>query len=374
MLREFGGMLREFGGGLRMALRRWPRMGALAAMMAASCAVLALLLSDVISQVAVLRGGYQLRAHHAVTFTPYDASPGSGVSQISDRTRDQLKRSVRSGRAYTAVIGNVEVDNPDFAEGTPTIVLFGDAPLMLFPDLRLCAPAPCAMRGAELAGRSFAPLDLGGYRVLVSGVLPPAATFFDAHAAGVQLDRQLILRLPAEALDRMDDIEQEEVAWRVVFLAPSEQEVARYVRSALADGLALVPHDVAVAQPKRFREEMIMSAIYLTGMAAFLALAFVAFASSAQLTLRQEARAFMIRRMYGTSRWRAAVRVGSFLASVMLALPLPMLLGLMVLGLTVLTRPVAQGAEVMVAFVVGAFLLLWARSVHLVTSADLVGR
>lgn len=49
-------MLREAGSGVRLALRRWPSALALATMIGLACLVLSLLLGDVLSQLAVLRG------------------------------------------------------------------------------------------------------------------------------------------------------------------------------------------------------------------------------------------------------------------------------------------------------------------------------
>lgn len=43
-----------------------------------------------------------------------------------------------SGRAYASIIDNVEIDDPDFANGIPTIILFGDGADTVFPELHLC--------------------------------------------------------------------------------------------------------------------------------------------------------------------------------------------------------------------------------------------
>ncbi|RMH39537.1 MAG: hypothetical protein D6694_11115 [Gammaproteobacteria bacterium] len=73
-------MLDEVKGGFGLALRHWPVMLTLAGMIAISTVVLSFALVDVLSQVAVLEGGRQLRKHHAVFFTPY-YPPGGEVSR-----------------------------------------------------------------------------------------------------------------------------------------------------------------------------------------------------------------------------------------------------------------------------------------------------
>lgn len=62
--------MRELWAGVIMACRRWQAMLGISGMIAAACVVFALALEDVVSQVAVLKGGQHLREQHAVTFTP----------------------------------------------------------------------------------------------------------------------------------------------------------------------------------------------------------------------------------------------------------------------------------------------------------------
>lgn len=346
-----------------MALRRWPSMLSLAGMIAVACVILALVLGDVLSQLAVLRGGAELRNRQAVTFTPYYES--GDVSRVDDRVVDVLVSQIRSGQAYSAIVNNVQVDNPDFADGIPTVVLFGDVLSSVFPDLQLCDPAPCAMRGAELSDRQIGPIEFAGTRLDVDNVLPLSATFFDANAAGLPLDARIVIRLPADRLPLVDPIEREEAMTKAVMLAPSDQDVDAFVSGCVRGGLFLVPHDVAVDQPRRFQDLIIMSAMYVVGLVAFLGLVLSAFSSAADATMRQEVRAFSIRRMYGASSWHVSVRVGSFLATAVLVLPVPLLLLLRLAG-----GSVADGALWVMWVVVGIFALLWASTARRVLTRD----
>lgn len=360
-------MLREVKGGARVAVRRWRSMIALAGMIVTACVILALLLGDVLSQLAVLRGGAELRRQHAVTFSAYYRA--GGVSTVGDGVVDDLATRIASGRAYAAVTENVQVDNPDFADGTPTVVLIGDAIGRLYPDLKLCDPAPCAMRGAELAGRQIAPIEFAGLRFDVDGVLPPAATFFDPNAAGLPLGTRILLRLPADRMRGLDEVEREEALTKAVLLAPRDQDVDAFVSRALPGGLTLVPQDVAVDQPRRFRDLMIRSAMYVVGLVAFLGLVLSAFSSAADTTMRQEARTFTLRRMYGAAPHHVAVRIGGFLAMVLLAIPLPLLFLLRLAG-----DPVAGGALWVIWMIVGTFTALWVTTVRRMVRRDPSGR
>lgn len=76
-------MLDEIRGGFSVALRRWPVMFTLAGLITIAAAVLSLALVDVLSQVAVLKGGRQLRERHAVIFTPY-YPPGGEISRVGE--------------------------------------------------------------------------------------------------------------------------------------------------------------------------------------------------------------------------------------------------------------------------------------------------
>lgn len=360
-------MLREAGSGMRLALRRWPSVLALATMIGLACLVLSFLLGDVLSQLAVLRGGAQLRDRHAVTFTPYYKR--SGVSNVDDATVDALVSQIRNGEAYAAIVHNVQVDNPAFADGIPTVVLFGGVLLSVFPDLRLCAPAACAMRGGAQAGRTINPIDFAGEHLDVDAVLPASATFFDVNVAGLSLDRRIVLHLPAEDLLHVNPVEREEALTKAVLLAPDARQVDTFVASAARGGLYLMPHDVAVDQPRRFQNLMIMSAMYVVGLAGFLGLVLSAFASAAAATMRRETPTFTIRRMYGATPRHVSVRVGAFLAATVLALPGPLLLLLLLSG-----GPVADGAGWVLALVAIIFAVLWITTARRVVAHDPMGR
>ncbi|MGH8887747.1 MAG: hypothetical protein ACRDYX_21775 [Egibacteraceae bacterium] len=364
-------MLREAGSGVRLALRRWPSVLALATMIGLACLVLSLLLGDVLSQLAVLRGGAQLRDRHAVTFTPYYKR--GGVSNVDDATVHTLVSQIRNSEAYAVIVYNVQVDNPDFADGIPTVVLFGDVLLSVFPNLRLCVPAPCAMRGAALASRTINPIDFAGERLDVDAVLPASSTFFDANVAGLPLDRRIVLHLPAEDLLHVNPIEREEALTKAVLLAPDARLVDTFVASAARGGLYLAPHDVAVDQPRRFQDLMIRSAMYVVGLAGFLGLVLSAFASTAAATMRRETPTFTIRRMYGATPWRVSVRVGAFIAATVLALPGSLLL-LLLLLLILSGDPVADGAGWVLALVAIIFAVLWITTARRVVAHDPMGR
>ncbi|RMH39538.1 MAG: hypothetical protein D6694_11120, partial [Gammaproteobacteria bacterium] len=158
------------------------------------------------------------------------------------------------GQAYTAIVYNMALDKPQFAGGYPTLVLFGDVVPELFPDVHLCTPAPCAMRGAAVAGGVVDTVDIGGESIPVENALPGGATFFDVNVAGLPLSHRIVIRAPTRVIPRLNPIEREELLTRAVFLNPSDATVYTFVTGAAQGGLFLVPHRVSVEQPRRFRE------------------------------------------------------------------------------------------------------------------------
>lgn len=359
-------MLREVWGGMVTALRRWPTMTALAGMIAIACGVLTFALGDVLSQVSVLKGGYELRARHAVTFAVHYRT--GGVSSVDGTTVASLAHLVERQQAYTAIVNNLGVDDGNVGEGPAPLVLFGDLVPTLFPDLQLCSPAPCAMRGADLDGSQVDAIDVGGLRVPVTGTLPSGATFFDTNAAGLLLDQRVVVRAPPGLLPRLRPIEREEVLTRTVLMAPSSDTLDGFISGCVKGGLYLMPADVAVQQPQRFREIMTASAMYIVGMAGFLALVMTAFISSARATMREERRNVKIREMYGARPVHVTVRVGAFLAMVVLALPLPLLALLAMLG-----GPPRAGAMWVSLVVVASFVVMWVVSVRDIRVQDQPG-
>lgn len=134
-----------------------------------------------------------------------------------------------------------------------------------------------------------------------------------------------MIRAPTNLLPLLSPIEQEEAIARTVLLDPEAKAVGTFVKMSANSDLFLIPHDIAVDQPQRFREIMGRSAIYIVGMLSFLLLVFIAFVSSARLTIRQEHRAFKIRVMYGATPFHISLRIGGFLAAVVLIPPITIL-------------------------------------------------
>lgn len=289
----------------------------LAGLITLATAVLSFALGDVMSEVYVLKGAKELRERHAVFFTAYYPE-GGDVSRVDEETVQYLMDLIERQQAYTAIVHNMALDNPDFAGGYPTLVLFGDMIPNLFPDMRLCVPAPCAMRGAIVSGEGVDTVKIGGIEIRVEQILPRGATFFDVNAAGLPLDHRIVVRAPTWAIPLLNPIEREELITRAVFLNPTDSIVYTFVSGAAQGGLFLVPHEVSVEQPQQFREIMMRSAMYIIGMMAFLALALMAFVLSARLVMQQERRGFKIRQMYGATPLHISFRIGGFLAGVVL--------------------------------------------------------
>jgi hypothetical protein len=355
-------LMREMWAGVIMACRRWQAMLGISGMIAAACVVFALALQDVVSEVAVLKGGQHLRGQHAVTFTPY-YPPDGEPSKVGNGTLQYVIDQINNQKGYAAIINNMGLDDPNFAGGHPTLVLFGDVISDLFPELRLCESAPCAMKGSKLANEKIKAVNLAGENIPVVGTLPAGATFFDPSAAGLPLDNRIIIRAPTKLLPLLTSIEKEEAIARTVLLDPEAKVVDTFVTMSTNDGLYLIPHDIAVDQPQRFREIMGRSAIYIVGMLSFLLLVFIAFVSSARLTIRQEHRAFKIRAMYGATPFHLSLRIGGFLAVVVLIPPIAML-SLLLLYLHVAGAPSPNIPLWVMLGILLTFFLLWLWSIR----------
>ncbi len=159
---------------------------------------------------------------------------------------------------------------------------------------------------------------------------------------------------------------------RAVWLDPAEEVVDEFVSGSAQGGLFLVPHEVSIDQPQRFRELMMSSAMYIVGMLGFTALVFAAFVSSARLTMHQEGRAFKIRQMYGATPIHVSLRIGGFLAAVALVPPV-VLLSLLLLLLLAAGAPAPGAALWVMAAVTLTFAFSWISSVRDVFTQEQVG-
>ncbi|MCB7138256.1 hypothetical protein [Cellulosimicrobium marinum] len=350
-------MADDFAGGIGMAIRRWPRLLGLSAMISVACAVMAILLADVLIQFSALRAGSELRARGAVVFTPFYTS--DDVTAPAPATVESLSEMIESEDAYTAIVHNVQVNDPGFLDGVPVIVTFGSMISKLLPDVDQCAPAPCASagRGVDLSSipNEF---EFAGSQIEMRDRLAPGASFFDANLGSVPLDDSIVLNLPPDSIGHLDPYELEEALIRAVILTSDASSADSFVASAARNGLQLVPHNVAIDQPQRLAAMMVMSGMYVLGLVAFLGIVVAAFISSAFLTVRDELATFIIRRTYGASVWNSASRIGGFVfAAVVVPATVPLL------ALSLLGPPISSGAAWMVLAVsmlgAGLWALVW---------------
>ncbi|MDQ7795124.1 MAG: hypothetical protein RDU89_12040 [bacterium] len=362
--------------GLVMALRRWPTMLALAGMIAVAGVVLAFVLSEVLPQVAVLRGARQLRKCHAVSFVEYSEGPGTTVA---DRTVRLLAEMIERQEAYTAVLFNMGVGDPALSGAPGLVVLFGDAVPDLFPDLQLPAIVPSAMLGSRLAGQELDAVSAAGQTIPVVGALPAGATFFDPKSGVLRLDHRIVVRAPAELLFQLTLFERHEALSRTVMIAPAYEVVDAFVSGCAQGGLFLIPQGLAGEQHHQLGDWMRAAAMYIASMLGFLALVLNAFVASAHLVIRQEMPAFKIRQLYGATAMHVSLRIGSFLAAVVLVLPVALLASLAVMLVRfrimgVIGVPPATGPLWVISAVILNFVLLWGRSVRDVLHHDRIGR
>ena len=213
------------------------------------------------------------------------------------------------------------------------MLLFGDVASDFFPELQPAEPTPLpfALRGAKLAGQNIDSLNLDGESIPVVRRLLAGATFFDVKAGVFSLDERIVIRAPARMLRLLLPIERDEAFSRAVMLAPADAAVDAYVSRGARGGLFLVPHDVAAGREQMVRESLMAFVMYIVAMLGFLALVLTAFLSSARLTIRQEMAGFRIQAASGAAVVRIGLKIGSFVAAVVLFLPVALLSSL-VLG------------------------------------------
>lgn len=320
-------MIGEVIGGASLALRRWRELVGTTLIFSLVCLAMSLVLGDVITQVEVLRGGEAIRRERAVAFAPF--YPIESVSMTSPRLLGMLSEKIEKGKAYSSVLYNLGLDSPeDFV--APTILVAGGRVGGLFPDLGLAPTAPGAFVGADVTPTSS--VRLGSKQIPIVGKLRRGAVWFDPSAAGIELDDHQVLQVTPEEFSELDVYAKEELVLRAVFLDASDDFIAEYIAEAAKGGLYLVPQRIAIEQPQRFASLMVRASLYVISMAAFLLLELLSFGATTREILERERRGFTIRRMCGATRLALTVRLASFLAMIVLALPVPMCLVLMLVG------------------------------------------
>ena len=341
----------EISGGMRTAWRhRWSAVS-VALMITAVCAIFTIALSDVITETSVIIGAKHLRERDAVTFTPYyGVSPLS--LDLSTEIMENLGERIDSETAYTAILNSVEVGDHSFAGGNRTVVLIGDSAQEAVSGVELCSPAPCAMAGENIENEFDGPLSIGDQTVPVVTRTPSTATLFDPNATGIDLSTTVLINLPPDSLDHLQNTEQVEALSRTVLFAPTDEEVAQFARDANNEGLTLVPHRIAADQPERYRDIMLRAGLYGLSLLALTTLILFAYSASIRSTLRQERAELLLRHQYGATTADICLRVAVFLASTMLVLPTCAVLFFSLAGPPITTAAAAAEAALVVIYLV----------------------
>lgn len=303
---------------------------ALALLISFGCFVFSLALADVYTQTAVLQGGRTLRANHATSFTPFYKE--GAVSSTSPESIQLLAERIEQGQAYSAVLNNADVSGSESEMGEPIVLLFGNVVGDLYPDLNLCSPAPCAMRGGGAVGAVSGDLEFLGERIPIAGRLPKRATWFDPNSTGIPLAERTVIRLPPQDLVRLDEYAQEEVLTRTVMLRQPPAVVDRFVGTVQASDIYLVPSDLAVDQPQGFRDVVSRSGLYLAGFFTYLLLMFGVLSLSSNSLLQRESLRLHIFRMSGATRLHVYGSVGVFFGISIVFLPVLACLPLLLIG------------------------------------------
>lgn len=308
----------ELRNGLRLARRRWWLGLVIGLQITLSAVVTAALLGDVVTQGAVFTGSSALRSAGAVSFIPYYGS--TGVTSAAPSAVSDAAEAFASDEAYSLILNNVRVEDPEFLEGSARVFVVGEVARRLNPGARLCTPAPCFTLGPS-SPASEAPFDFAGSRFDYQGRLPEGAALVDPNEGVIALDSYVVAVLPESSLPLLDDMESEEMLAKSVLIEPSDAAITGFVDRAGEGGLQLVPVDVARDQPQRLQGLLTESGMYLAGCLAFLLLAVTAFIASAVSVLRSHAPTFRVRAIYGAGPVHAFLRTAGLLVVPMFLLP-----------------------------------------------------
>lgn len=303
-----------------------------------------------------------MRAQSAVVFTP--VYPENSVSQVSDETLDRLSLSISDGNAYSAIVNNLGINNPDEFDGVTTIAIVGQQPFRLFPSLGGGYEAPCVLFGSKL-DRGSGSVHFRGLTINRYKKLPENATWFDPNVSGINLDHVQIILLRVTDLGKLHTIEKEELVTKAVFLNPSENMLFNYTQSAASSQLYLIPENLASAQSARFNGIMKRASLYILAMIAFSGLAMFIYTAIMREIIRDELRSFIIRRMCGASQLKIRIRIVTYVAMTSILIPTMVCLFLLQLG-----APIDKGAQVMLFIIAGIFVVWLIYAIRMVNRME----
>ena len=298
--------------GVRLVLRNWTSSALIFLVLFCAVGGTAVALSSALSASDTLRAGAGLRHANGVSFFPFYKD--HDISPVSSEVLGGLADRIDGGEAYTAVLFNVAVDDPTFADGHEAVILVGDALDRLFPWLPLCH-APCAMRGHSLPGDAIT-VHIGSHDLVATRSLPASTTLLDPSAGQISLDRDVVVRLPAEDLTALDPMEREEATTRAVLLDPSDADLSQYVRDVDDDGIALIPRSLRSSQSRDFNDIVAFARVQVTAFVAFSVIGCMCLVALVSMAIRREVPGLMISRMSGASAAALTRRIAVYATAV----------------------------------------------------------
>ncbi|MDO4260115.1 MAG: hypothetical protein Q4C87_11425 [Actinomycetaceae bacterium] len=322
-------MHKEFFAGMFASFKYWRAIISVTLIFTLVYFIISILLTDVLIQWNSLEGGRALRSEQATVFTPY--YPHNKVTPIRDHTRRKISDLISSEQAYTSIFTNVEVNSHRLANEMPIIIIIGTRASSLFPDLDICDNPPCATLGS-LTTSDISNVELYGLEIPITGHHKENTTWFDPSSAAKNLDSHLLVHLRSEDLSILDPYALEEAFTRAVFIDVPPREFDAFLSQTAEDGLHLVPSDVSIEQPAKFKNLMTAAGMYLIAIAAFSVLMALAFFESCRLVAKKELPSLAIRKLCGATSMMLVSRLSGFISSIMLIIPSIMSLLLQFLG------------------------------------------
>lgn len=256
-----------------------------------------LLYSDINNNVQILTQSARLGRENAVIFNTFYTS--GNIANIKDSSIDLISKLDDDEKYISAVLHNIPYDLQEVSPNLNVTILIGNKLDDLYPELKLCQPAPCGMKGYDLKNTPVTPYSFEDLTIKFDDILPRDSVWFDTNSIGIDLNDHIIIRLSARHISKVPPESREEAITKSILFTKDNSILRNFIIQSKSSDLILTPVFLGTGIPTRLSELIATALIFLLALLSSITLATSSFIYSFVDLTRILTTDFTLRYTYG---------------------------------------------------------------------------
>ena len=258
-----------------------------------------LLYSDINNNIQILIQSERLGRNSAVIFNTFYTS--NNIADVKDENIDFIANLDRQHKYISAILHNIPYDLQHINPHKNVTILIGNKLDEVYPELKLCNPPACGMKGFDLKNIPITSYSIEDLTINFDHTLPRDAVWFDTNSIGIDLNDHIIIRLAAEHIAKVAPESREEAITKSILFTNNDSVLQDFIIQSRSSKLVLTPIYLGSSMPTRLSELIATALIFLLALLSTIVLATGSFIYSFRDLVRIINFDFNLRFAYGAN-------------------------------------------------------------------------